>query len=148
MERRLANYKLLNAFKPFDCGGEIDGTCGNLSSDLEPYDFTIEGDYERTFKGSTSAPMLLARLVAAGIKIDVEGQSGYKTTWTAILTHRESGNVVTFYDWKGGVSYGSNVRAIKGADKKFIKDLRALLKVLADERFPHPYDGCCVGEEA
>lgn len=148
MERRTANYELLKIFEKFQHGGEVDGTCGNLSMSLEPYDFATPNAYEQTFKGSTSAPMLLARLVSAGIPIEIHGQEGYKTTWQTILTHKASGNVVTFYDWKGGVSYGSNIREVKGANKTFIKDLRLLLKALSDSNFPHPYDGCAIGEEA
>lgn len=135
--RRSADYKLLSIFKKFSHGGEVVGTCGNL-------DYSMK----LSFKDDVSAPMLLSRLVSAGVPIEVLGQDGYKITWQAVLTHKPSGHVVTFYDWKGGVSWGSDVRGVEGADEGFLRDVERLLCALGNPRFPHPYDGCVVGEEA
>lgn len=148
MGRREANYDLLKIFEKFSHGGEIVGTCGNISDVVDPYDFKTPNGYRETFKGKNSAPMILARLVSAGVPITVHGQEGYKTTWEVILTHKLSGHVMTFYDYKGGISYGSDVREKSETNQEFLKDVKTLLKALGDDQFPHPYDGCAIGEEA
>lgn len=143
--RRQGNAKLLAATKAFkpDTPDQIEGTCGNIQQN-------IWGEkYEDSLGQRVNAPFLLARLCAAfnGLQIQVGGQEDYKTTWSTVLVHIDTGYVVTFYDWKGGASLGSNVYG-KDIPAEFLKDVRALVEALCDDRFPHPYDGCVVGEEA
>lgn len=151
-ERRSADYSLLKitkAFKPvaYKWAG---GTCGNLQDRIFPT-WTedrkltkIPGFYERV-----SAPMLLGRLCALfmGLKIEAAGQRDYKVTWTTVLKHKETGKILTFYDWKGSASFGSDAYG-EDAPESFIRDVRTLLDVLANPKCPHPYDGCVVGEIA
>lgn len=140
MKNRNADYKLLNKVKNFEpSNASVVGTCANLQYGLD------ESLYDKV-----SAPMLLARLCSLfeHLKIDVHGQSGYKITWNIVLKHTPTGHIVTFYDYKGGASWGSDVISVKDAPKEFIQDLKKLLKVLTNERCPHPYDGCVVGEVA
>lgn len=142
---RNANYKLLETIKAFVPGSldAIEGTCANIKSQ-------IEGDNWNDSLGSqVSAPYALARLCALyhGLRIESLGQESYKCTWQTILLHPETGHVVTFYDYKGGISFGSDISG-KDTPKSFIRDLKKLLKVLKDDRCPHPYDGCVVGEGA
>lgn len=150
---RNANYKLLSIAKKFKSVGadRMDGTCANIKELIEPWGSTKEmiRDYDKTLSGGTSAPYVLARLCALfeGLQIQVDGQAGYKTTWNVVLEHKETGHVVTFYDYKSGASYGSDIYGNK-APKEFVRDLKTLIKVLKDGRCPHPYDGCVVGEVA
>lgn len=146
MKSRNANYKLLEAFKGFEQGAEEQrcGTSGNIASILFPY--TPGDENHKSFYDLVSAPMLLARLVSAGFSPIVEGQAGYKVTWTVILIHKETGCTLTFYDYKGASSFGASIDGYNS--KKFIAAVKKLTEALADERFPHPYDGCVVGEIA
>lgn len=150
---RNANYKLLEIVSKFKPVGDdrMEGTCANIREQIEPWGSTKEmiRDYDKTLCGGTSAPYLLARLCALfeGLKLNVGGQEFYKTTWETILEHKKTGHVITFYDCKSAASYGSDVYG-DDTPKEFIKDVKALIKVLKDERCPHPYDGCVVGEVA
>ena len=143
---RNADYSLLSVaklFEPID-PEFIVGTCANIRSQIEPSD-----DWDNDFCMTVSAPYVLARLCALfkGLQIDVGGQNNYKTTWDTALKHVESGHIITFYDYKGGISYGSDVYG-KDVSPSFIRDVRELLNVLKNDRCPHPYDGCVVGEIA
>lgn len=158
IERRSADYKLLRALEAFE-PASIDlaeGTCGNIQCQFNgEFNKQPDGEWKtaggifngKCFYDVVSAPMLLAKLVAGyrGLNVNAEGQDAYKVTWTVVLRHKKSKNVVTFYDWKGSASFGSNQYEAKGA---FKKDLTALLLALADDAFPHPYDGCRIGEIA
>jgi hypothetical protein len=135
-----ANYKLLSVFNKFEIletnDIHLNGTSGNIQRALVK---AGESYYTRV-----SAPMLLARLVSAGCKPMIEGQDGYKTTWAIALKHKRTGTIVTFYDYKGASSFGSS-----GCESlQFKKDVVKVLNALADPTFPHPYDGCVVGEIA
>jgi hypothetical protein len=157
IESRSANYALLKAMEAFESSDRSPvGTCGNIKTQFEgelklgpgkgfKYHGGIFG--AEPFYKAVSASMLLSRLCAGfhGLKITVGGQSFYKTTWEVVLKHKESGNIVTFYDYKGAASFGSNVSKAEG---QFKDDLEALLLALVDDSFPHPYDGCRVGEIA
>ena len=159
--RRNANYKLLGSLEAFEAvdSSLSDGTHGNIEG-------LVNGEIKRNdkkeykyvggaFKGgksiwqAISAPFLLAKLVASfrGIKIETHGQNAYKITWMAVLKHKESGAIITFYDWKGGASIGSNLNPDE-VTPELKKDLFALVRALADPHFPHPYDGCSIGEVA
>lgn len=158
-ERRNNKMSLLAAMEPFEPGNpaDINGTCGNIKDCFDPnYERDPKtGEYKykggifknKPFYEKVSAPYLLAKLVASypGLKVSCEGQEGYKVTWTVVLKHKETGAILTFYDWKGAASYGSNIRHCEGGLKN---DIARLLKALADPRFPHPYDGCVIGEIA
>lgn len=144
---RNADYKLLEIASKFKNAEleRINGTCANIKQDIEPHPIP----YEKTFGATVSAPYVLARLCAMfpGLRIEVDGQPGYKTTWNVILKHIETNHVLTFYDFKGAISYGSDVCGVT-ASKTFIQDVKTLIKALRNNRFPHPYDGCVVGEVA
>ena len=160
--RRNANYTLLKAFDLFESIAEIPDDdqqyCGNIQSSVmgmpDADNIGLNGIiYPKTklasnksFYDQVSAPMLLARLVSAGCKVSVEGQDGYKVTWQVILKHKKTGHIIYFYDWKGGPSFGSNADGMQS--KQFIKDVVKLINTLTDAQFPHPYDGCVVGEIA
>lgn len=159
--RRNHNRNLLSAMEAFEIADPelIEGTCGNIASLVNPtFDKNPKtGNWESVgglFKGKhfydkVSAPFLLAKLVASfpGLKVSCEGQDGYKVTWTVVLKHKATGAIFTFYDWKGAASIGSNLMPsdVKGQLKA---DFLLLIKALADPRFPHPYDGCVIGEVA
>jgi hypothetical protein len=154
-ERRTADYSLLKIAEAFEPAAPeaSHGTCGNIQSQVygDPFigkSFERNPDYAPLYD-RVSAPMMLARLCSLfhGLRIDVGGQEYYKVTWTVVLRHKETGHVVTFYDWKGGSSIGSDVYG-KGTPKSFIRDVKKLVEVLCNERCPHPYDGCVVGEIA
>lgn len=118
---------------------KIVGTRGNIQNELEK-------ELGGSFYNLISAPMLLARLVAAGFKPDVLGQEGYKCTWQFVLEHAPTGCILTFYDYKGGSSFGACEKGHK--NEVFKKDVIKFLKAITNPRFPHPYDGCVVGEIA
>lgn len=158
---RNGNYKLLEKevlkeFIPVKLPDDI-GTCGNIDNEIEPMPNWRDNNWEKArenrFHRKISAPYLLATLCAIfkGLVIDTEGQEGYKVTWFVALQHKQTGKYITFYDYKGGTSYGSDYYPAKrksATDKQFLKDVKTLLKIISDERFPHPYDGCVIGEEA
>ncbi len=151
--RRSADYSLLDALKAFESADSslLAGTCGNIQTQFNPEwkNGAMQGGIfgGESFYEAVSAPFLLAKLVAGypGLSVNAEGQDAYKITWTVVLKHKSSGNVVTFYDWKGGSSFGGNLTSAKG---KFKTDLIALLLALVNQNFPHPYDGCRIGEIA
>ena len=131
--QRNSDRTLLKAFGPFKlCGQDRPSTDGNIHFELGQICYMV------------SAPMLLARLVSGGMSPMVLGQEGYKITWEVALKHETTGAILTFYDWKGGASYGS----CGSSDIVFLADVKALLAALTNPRFPHPYDGCVVGEIA
>lgn len=153
-DRRKHDPKLLAPFSKFVPEPDpeaVYGTSGNLQFVFEPYSLKggtqslIHNGQER-FYDLVSAPMLLTRLVAAGFSPIVEGQEGYKCTWRVQMRHKETGHLLTLYDYKGGSSYGSDDAFLKCEQSK--ADALEVLKALIDARFPHPYDGCCVGEIA
>ncbi len=154
MERRNANYNLLKSLKAFEPveGELLENTCGNIQDQFNPtyYREKNPGIFGKgvAFYDAVSAPMLLARLCAgfSGLHIFARGQEAYKVTWQVILRYKESGHIVTFYDWKGSASFGSDLSGELPA--KFKRDVQSLLLALVDETFPHPYDGCKVGEVA
>lgn len=155
MERRNANYKLLAALKGWESvipSDHLDGTCGNISNEISGnYDFKTYKYNNTIFNGRSlyqvcPAPMLLSRLCAGfkGLKIETGGQGDYKTTWHVVLKHVKTGQVLTFYDYKGAASIGSKIESLDNAE--FLSAVKKLMKALVDGRFPHPYDGCVVGE--
>lgn len=158
-KRRNHNKELLDACEAFEMATHKEvynndtSTCGNII-DMVNGEYVLDGKYKggifknnKPFHEQVSAPYLLSRLVAAGFTPDVCGQEGYKVTWIVYLKHKQSGHFVTFYDYKGASSIGSDVYGDK-APNELVSDLRSLAKALADNRFPHPYDGCVVGEIA
>lgn len=138
-EQRAHDKSLLNIFNEFEFLSELpfndypSGFCGNISMKL------------KRICEEVSAPLLLARLVAAGAIVKTEGQQGYKTTWQVVLKHKKTNNIVYFYDYKGGSSYGSNWPI---NSESFFRDVEEVLNALTNWKFPHPYDGCVVGEIA
>lgn len=138
--------EIADKFKPTSID-RIYGTCGNIKQDVEG-NFDTK-DWDKCFAAAVAAPYLLARLCAmfAGLQIQSNGQEEYKVTWKVVLEHVETGHVVTFYDWKGGSSFGSDVSG-ENAPKPFISDVKKLIQSLRNDRFPHPYDGCVIGEIA
>lgn len=158
IKRRNADYKLLDALKPFIQGtdNDLNNTCGNIQNVFQEFNRDNNGEWnyktkygpdnQDAFYNLVSAPMLLARLVSAGFKPIVEGQDGYKVTWIMVLKHEPTGCILTFYDYKGASSYGSCMAGLE--NKAFQRDVLKVLKALMNPRFPHPYDGCVVGEIA
>lgn len=142
-ESRKANYKLLDAFNDFESVSDefSKGTYGNIQNVIYPNWVKVPRFYDEV-----SAPMLLARLVSAGFTPSVQGQNGYKTTYNFTMRHKRSGCIVTFYDYKGASSFGACERG--HSNKKFQMVLKKIIKALTNPRFPHPYDGCVVGEIA
>jgi hypothetical protein len=145
--RRNADYKLLKIAEKFEAAELPDVSSGNIQYQI--YDLNSSESFYTKFCQHVSAPMGLSRLIAlfSGLRIASHGQGAYKITWEVALKHKKSGLVITFYDWKGGLSMGSNLGMgkLKASAKK---DILELLNVLINERCPHPYDGCKVGEEA
>lgn len=137
MKSRKADYPLLNKIKNFKAGAEPDNSTGLRHAEIE------SNLYEKV-----SSPMLLARLVALipGLKIETFGQLSYKITWHVAIEH-SSGLTLTFYDFKGAASIGIEETS-KPLTKSQIKDINNLIHVLTNERCPHPYDDCVVGEIA
>lgn len=138
---RDADYSLVVDALPFEPVGSesFSGTCANIKEDLG-----LTGFYDMV-----ESPYLLARLCALfdGLKVEAYGQESYKVTWQTALKHKETGHILAFYDYKGGASLASSVYG-KNAPDKFLSDAKNLIEALVDDRCPHPYDGCCVGEIA
>lgn len=159
--RRQGKRNILAALDAFEPANDHDGvgTCGNIKSLFDPEYDVKTGKYKggifnnKPFYEAVDAPYLLAKLVAGyrGLNVNAEGQEAYKVTWMVVLRHKETGAIVTFYDWKGGSSFGSDIMPALAESvgyRSFKVDLTNLLKALTHKNFPHPYDGCSIGEIA
>lgn len=144
--------KPFEAFEPVESQDDTYGTSGNIKVEFEKWNIgsntykTPYGkDSQKPFYDLISAPMLLARLAASGVA-SIFCERTYKTTFYGAMKHKETGCIVTFYDWKGASGYGSCRKGLE--NEAFKKDVIKVLRALINPRFPHPYDGCVIGEIA
>lgn len=75
----------------------------------------------------------------------LEGAEGYKMPWLIQLKHKETGDIFCIGEWKGGVTFHSNMDSFKQASQKTIDDVQRLLQLLVSDKSPHPYDGVTAG---
>jgi hypothetical protein len=142
--------------------------CGNITSDLtysrskrlfsfdkkdhEKYLDSITKEADADLVGihevMPSALMLYRLLCLFQCTVHSEGPEGYKLVWQVALKHQESGEVIVFREWKGGLSLGHRFPFGAKPSKAFMSDLTALLNLLASDQCPHPYDGTVAGSVA
>ena len=144
MKRRNADYNLLKVTENFEVIESIEHeTSGNIQWDVAKY----RGKENLYLYESVTSPMFLARLISLfdGLKINCHGQSAYKITWSACLRLKGTDLELCFYDYKGAASIGSTRNTKNEDEAKLVSEL---LDVLCNDRCPHPYDDCVVGEVA
>ena len=93
---------------------------------------------------------------------------GYKSVWKITLKHKDTGNILTLYDFKGAFLFGSefslffgdisllknnnspfgNMKVIQDIPESFKNDILKLLNLICSDESPHPYDGCVAGSIA
>lgn len=97
-----------------------------------------------------SSSLLMYRLACIFQDLDFElnGPNGYKVVWNTSLRHVETGEILSFGEWKGGVSIWSKFHGIGEAPESYQKDLLELLTFLVSNKVVHPYDGVVAGSVA
>jgi hypothetical protein len=69
----------------------------------------------------------------------------YKAPWLFPLVHKATGVSAIMTEWKGSISFITNVYHPKGADKEFINDLLELLDYLVSYECAHTYSHLVAG---
>lgn len=138
---------------------EGDDFCGNLAMEYVVDTKTKElthinwknRDFERHDSVSCLMPsgMWLYRLMCLyQLKVESLGPAAYKLVWSTVLLHKETGIKIMFYEWKGAFTFGVQPNLSSKVPKKFKQDLLKLLRLLASNEIPHPYDGTVAGSVA
>lgn len=96
-----------------------------------------------------SSPFLLYRLLTT-FKAPVEtlGPEGYKCIWWITLKHKETGEVLSFGEWKGAAGIWTRFHSSTELPKAFKRDTLEILNYLVSDTCAHPYDGLVAGSVA
>lgn len=91
-----------------------------------------------------SSAFLLYRLLSIGYtpnfpKNGIE-QVAYKSLWTISLEHKQTGQNLNFYDYKGGWNIGTIYSDPNEMPYDFKEDLLRLMNFLISNDIVHPYD--------
>lgn len=89
-----------------------------------------------------SSHALYSLLCLYSCEINSHGPDGYKTVWSIGLRHKETGQIVIFREWKGGLSLGCSDNDF---NSKSGKDIKRLLSLMVNGQILHPYDGTRAG---
>ena len=101
------------------------------------------------FHDVISSALLLYRLLCLyKATVETEGPEGYKCTWWVTLKHNETGELLTFGDWKGAAGTWTRFHKIGELPKSYRDDTLLLLNEICSPDCPHPYDGCVAGSVA
>lgn len=68
----------------------------------------------------------------------------YKNVWHITLKDVKTDEMITIYDWKGGISFGE----CQESSKETIKNLKKFIKLYILGDCPHPYDNLIAGSVA
>lgn len=114
-----------------------------------PKDFSKWDAFEEkwaSFYAAIPSALLMYRLACLFEgKMNIEGKEGYKFVWTLPLKHKETGEYLSFGEWKGGSLFWTKFHNYKEMPEAFKRDTLALLNALLSKKCPHPYDGLVAG---
>lgn len=91
--------------------------------------------------------LLLYRLICTfgPVKLDCEGNKGYKMVWYYVLNHKPTNTKIAFSEWKGAAGFHTTFSTYKKMPEELRKDLLALIEYLLSDECAHPYDGLTAG---
>lgn len=169
---------LNNAFETYDHKKMYDeiskikkgfgGACGNIAHEIvfsKPKNKIIvdiqpnrgwtppveESEEVRNYQVMSSA-LMMYRIICMFPSpiIELEGADGYKVPWSVCFKHKETGEFFIIREWKGGLSFASDLHSFmdcknKTEREKLAGDVQRLLQLLMSDKSPHPYDGVTAG---
>lgn len=173
---RNANYErrkeMENAFEP-DPAQNFPNSSGNVAHELEIDRETLKCQFHshdddppevRADMGSWAkrretyaslyetipSALLLYRLICTfgSVKLDCEGNEGYKMVWYYVLNHKKTNTKIAFSEWKGASGFHTTFHTYKQMPEELRNDLLALIDYLLSDECGHPYDGLTAGSVA
>ena len=91
-----------------------------------------------------SSAFLLYRLLSMGYTPNFPkhgfDQVAYKSLWSISLEHKQTGQNLNFYDYKGGWNIGTIYSELDEMPYDFKEDLLRLMNLLISNDLVHPYD--------
>lgn len=162
MERQ-ANYDKLTElrakFVAVKDNYEMNGFSGNLAAHVSFNRKTKKAKFNKAWSTSDDSNAAMYQAIPSAlalyrlccfdeVKVEAQGQNGYKCTWSVALVHAPSGKLVVFGEHKGAFSFWTAAHGEEMKDKAFIKDLTDFLTYLVSDNFAHPYDGLVAGSVA
>ena len=144
---------------------KFDGLCGNFFADLiynskikqfvkRPKSFWNNDDENKKGLFGTymviSSALLLYRLICMFKNPIVvsDGANGYKVPWVMYFIHVPTGIIMSFGEWKGGITVHTPCQQEALLNEKLNKDITELLNFIVSDNSPHPYDRCVAGSVA
>lgn len=105
--------------------------------------------YAALYEAIPSA-LLLYRLICTfgPVKLDCEGNEGYKMVWYYVLNHKPTNTKIAFSEWKGSSGFHTTFHTYKQMPEELRNDLLALIEYLLSDECAHPYDGLTAGSVA
>lgn len=159
-QERDADYKkqakIQEKWEFYACNIES-GFCGNVASDIKfspktkraskssrkHFDFDTISFYE-----AISSALLMYRLACTFQGVMRVNSEGYKCVWDFNIRHKETGEIISFGEHKGGSSFWTPYYSFDKVPKELQKDLLELLTYLVSDTCAHPYDGLVAGSVA
>jgi len=168
---RTANYerrkKMEAAFEP-DAAQEFPNhSCGNVAHELQIdrkdltckfqkmgtgdlKDWAKQREVVATLYEAIPSALLLYRLLCTfgPVKLDCEGNDGYKMVWHYVLNHKKTNTKFAFSEWKGASGFHTTFHTHEEMPEEFRNDLLSLIEYLLSNECGHPYDGLTAGSVA
>jgi len=144
---------------------ENGGGCGNVAYDLcisrktkkakfipdrrENFGYFNDPTYTRVSKSISSA-LALYRLICLfdNPVVETPGGEGYKCPWGMAFKHKDTGEYISFGEWKGAFTVFFRHRSSEEVPQKLKDDFLKLFNLLLSDRSPHPYDNVTAGSVA
>lgn len=136
----------------------LEGSSGNVRPDFNKESgefFFCEGSIDwqsgievGMHEAISSALLLYRTLCLFSCQIQSNGPDGYKIVWSTSLRHKDTGEILSLGEWKGGAGTWTRFSGVKQCPDSFRDDLLELLNLLASPECPHPYDGTVAGTVA
>lgn len=155
---RTGNYELRDKIstKWENYSGDVEG-CGNVNYQFyfdmskQSFIFSSESLYDNagfiSMYRIMSPALLLYRLIATFFGTP-KCADNYKMIWHYNLTHKLTGKVISFSEWKGAIGFWIPDYDHAKLNMKFKKDLIELMNYIISEECVHPYDNLVAGSVA
>lgn len=134
------------------------GFCGNVhhqtvvNTKTKKVEFSAEdvpwSDKTRSRLSQTiSAALALYRIICMieNPIVETQGAAGYKVPWSVNLIHVETGEILSFSEWKGAFGIWTRFHDQKELPEAYKRDIIEILNLMFSNKSPHPYDGCTAG---